>query len=93
MAEYIEKEELLKRIKRMNGMGGIAVLLREDVENAINNAPTADVEEVVRCKDCFQWSAFMNDNDGKWIGDCKLVGDLRNEDDFCSCAERKENQP
>lgn len=43
MAEYIEKEELLKRIKRMNGMGGIAVLLREDVENAINNSFAVEI--------------------------------------------------
>ena len=47
MAEYIEREAVLKTVKRMDGVGGMAVLCREDVEKAINNAPAADVAPVV----------------------------------------------
>lgn len=51
----------------------------------VENAPTADVEEVVRCKDC------------KWFGDIgcaiRIVddSDRPSENDFCSFAERKDN--
>ena len=47
--------------------------------------PTADVQEVVRCRDC------------KWFGDIgcaiRIVddSDRPSENDFCSFAERKDN--
>ena len=48
MAEYIDREALLKRANEVSS-GSLAV---DFILAAILNAPTADVVEVVRCKDC-----------------------------------------
>lgn len=50
----------------------------------IENAPTFDAVEIVRCKDC------------KWFDrteccNCKYMNDFVGENDYCSFAERKEN--
>lgn len=51
----------------------------EGAEECENYLPTADVAEVVRCKDC------RNRYEKNWA---KCHG--RKPDDFCSCGERKE---
>lgn len=53
---------------------------------------TADVSEVVRCKDCVWWEARTF---GSTIGRCEnprngLVSEYSEDDDFCSYGERKE---
>ena len=70
--------------------GGNLVVYKDDIENA----PTVDAVEVVRCKDC-KW--FADNNNGEWYG-CWLYNTiLSNErdkpgrDDFCSYGERKDN--
>lgn len=55
--------------------------------DAINNAPTVDAVEVVRCKDCKHWT----------MGYCNHFAyysyePITNEDDFCSYGERKDNE-
>lgn len=47
-SEYIERKALLKKAKELAG-GSFSTPL---IISAIENAPTADVVEVVRCKDC-----------------------------------------
>lgn len=60
-------------------------MLMACVNRVIDEAPAADVAEVVRCKDC------------KWFGDIgcaiRIVddSDRPSENDFCSFAERKDN--
>lgn len=49
-----------------------------------NKAPSADVVEVVRCKDC-----EYRMNSTKMVVHCALSGIQVDEDDFCSCGERK----
>lgn len=52
--------------------------------------PTADVVEVVRCKDCKHWDCYGGEDAHK--GDCsELVGldSCMYEDDFCSYGERR----
>ena len=53
----------------------------------IQNAPTVDAVEVVRCKDCKQTSALQGDIICKhWTEDiCVFV----KEEDFCSYGERR----
>jgi hypothetical protein len=57
-----------------------------DVDD-IRNFPTADVVEVVRCKDC----KYRSENcvDG-YIYYCEAVEILVTNEQFCSYAERKE---
>ena len=57
----------------------------------INNTPTVDAVEVVRCKDC-EFSPFWFGGNGNWKL-CPLVDDFVKEqtrDDYCSYGERKE---
>jgi hypothetical protein len=51
-------------------------------ERAISETPTADVVEVVRCKDC---EFFVSD-----VCRHDLALNLSRADDFCSYGERKE---
>ena len=59
----------------------------EDIISSIENAPTVDAVEVVRCKDC---RFIIDREDGThgcylhFLEDCK-------PDDFCSYGERKDN--
>lgn len=59
-------------------------------EYLLENAPTVDAVEVVRCKDCKYYGYEPYDNGDKccvrweeWI--------FPFENDFCSCGERKDN--
>lgn len=56
MAEYIERENLLKVLPPKCNMGDMYATAYNTclntVENLIKEQPTADVVEVVRCKDC-----------------------------------------
>lgn len=56
----------------------------------VDNAPTVDAVPVVRCKDCRHWTEWGS-NTGScsrfaldWIG--------TDADDFCSMAERKDDE-
>ena len=85
-------------IKRLheNGMKQTEIAKKYDVSpqriHSILEEPTADVVEVVRCKDCEHFEAINNDDHG-W---CKSISDLpcgisvRYDDDFCSYGERAE---
>lgn len=62
------------------------------VVNIIDNAPTVDAVEVIRCKDCKHWGGKYATNE------CSLITQLGNPDywlktspdDFCSSGKRKE---
>ena len=57
------------------------------LKRMVDNAPTVDAVEVVRCKDCRYWDEDRRCN-GKENG---LVMEYTREDDFCSYGERKDN--
>ena len=53
MAEYIEREALLREIERREAlMVGDKLVSVDAMKSFIKNRPAADVVEVVRCKDC-----------------------------------------
>ena len=58
--------------------------------NAIDEMPSADVVEVVRCKDCIYYNETHEacDCDEKAISSLGIF--FPNADDFCSYGERKE---
>ena len=88
MSRYIDAEktelELWDHGVNMGGeYQGVWVRFR-DIEEVFKNAPTADVVEVVRCKDC-KW--FRTEEDSNW---CAITGvDMENENGFCHEAEKK----
>lgn len=58
------------------------------VDSAIRNTPTADVVEVVRCKDCRRWTPAddygldLNGNKLQY-GECSLMQHTFREDNYC----------
>ena len=60
----------------------------------IEESPTADVVEVVRCRECVHWKptgskAGNSFSDMEYIGGCEFTKYCRRESDFCSYGERK----
>lgn len=86
MAEYINTTTLLKEIDHAFHADTIG---KKDVINLIINLPTADVAEVVRCRDCKFRSSWMMNRNLRYI--CPESGMFPNcENDFCSRGKGKE---
>ena len=86
MARLIDADELLK--DNIHIVGGIRTTSGK-IQNidaiqtsTIENAPTVDAVEVVRCRDCEHW-------DDEW---CDINEAYFEDDDFCSYGEWKEKQ-
>ena len=96
MAECIEREATIKRIKEVycvgcNSYNGVRCRAcgTGDAIGIIEDAPAADVAPVVRCKDCKH--AYINSfavSSGEAL--CTLSGKPMQQDDFCSYGEPKE---
>ena len=78
MVEYIEREALLEKAKEL-ASGSFSTPL---IISAIEKTPTADVVEVVRCKECRSYN--------KRYGECTRYGAHLGENGFCSSGKRKE---
>jgi hypothetical protein len=59
---------------------------KKDAMKAINNTPTVDAVEVVRCKDCGRGDQYANRPPYIY---CMEHSKLVDKDDFCSYGERK----
>ena len=60
----------------------------------IEESPTVDAVEVVRCRECVHWKpigskAGNSFSDMEYIGGCEFTKYCRRESDFCSYGERK----
>ena len=93
MAEYIEREAFIKRLEHEADIsnGIIDLLILNGIANIVRDkkiAPTADVVEVVRCKDCQHFidhACYLKTRTGKTnknIHECS-------SNDFCSYGERR----
>jgi hypothetical protein len=95
MAEYIERDEAIRKAQdacikivfRILGRG-ITQFDAADIVDVMESVPTADVVEVVRCKDCVNYCGFEHCKNG--ICDVDVVSKRAvYPDDFCSYGERK----
>lgn len=94
MAEYIKREALITKFKKMElGEHGLVERLFADGVYAVIAAfPAADVAPVVRCKDCVHW----DDDPDTYGTDCGPKGKCMKSfetmcaDDFCSYGEKKD---
>jgi hypothetical protein len=104
MAEYIEREPLLESLRESyetlklirNELKYEKAIALEDAQLItfmecilrVKEQPTADVVEVVRCKDCKFYEPYkkpVEDFDGECIArDCET-----DETDFCNYGERR----
>ena len=75
--EFVERETLLNVIRN-----NVAPMYYKDCLRYIVEAPTADVVEVVRCKDCSRYK--QNRPEFGWCSVCNFI---RIDNDFCSDGE------
>lgn len=86
MADYIDREELLKELHRRHWEVMVDFIEMEFpvVKERIDDMPSVDAVEVVRCKDCKY--------NGKPYCDLLTTGSRDwyiNDDDFCKWGERR----
>lgn len=90
MSRYIDADVLEKAVYR-SGIDNQA-----DILTLIEDQPTADVEEVVRCRECAWWRATGYDPIAETdTGECQRpLGEFgyceTDENDYCSYGERRE---
>ena len=83
----IDADALLEKMKR--------TIRYFDVVFDVEEMPTVDAVEVVRCRKCKHWKpsgskAGNSFSDMEYIGGCEFTNYYRSESDFCSYGERKE---
>lgn len=89
MPRYIDADAFLKKIKRFSLSNGTTLGKHSGVADEIIDVlmaePTANVVEVVRCKDCkfFKYGDYCTEG--------KMEHSRCREEDFCSCGKRKED--
>ena len=87
--EYIEREALIKKICQDPSENANVRIIQ--LLDAIILTPTADVVEVVRCKDCKNASKHhCPPYDGKEVVYCSYYMAAKLENDFCSYGIRKD---
>ena len=93
MKEYIEKaavkDEILSWAVCINHP---ELLSKKDTMYCIDNMPSANVAEVVRCRECKRWDtdadSYGKDDGPK--GTCMKFFEDTYSDDYCSYGQRKE---
>ena len=85
MSRYIDREDLLKNLKQF-----APEHLTPLIVSLIEKQPTADVVEVVRCKDCKHFDKNKAYRDTKFsFSFCdKFHNNIITENDFCSYGAR-----
>ena len=92
MPRYIDADKLTQRFYCLCAALSIESVHIDSIVQYIDNMPTVDAVEVVRCDQCRHFDSINNDDHG-W---CKLISDLPNgvsvryHDDYCSLGERVE---
>ena len=88
MAEYIEREALLEKVREL-ASGSFSTPL---IISAIENAPAVNVVEVVRCKDCvfYEEVEYYHPTENAFKTVCRLIQRQMHHNDFCSYGKRKE---
>ena len=84
-----EMEDIARELFDDNGHFKIHMA---DVLYTLDDAPTIDAVEVVRCKDCVYWKYRVNYKGDEW-GACLFLEDVEHwteDTDFCSYGERND---
>lgn len=93
MRRYIDADAVLELIQEefhktdVNGEEQIGVL---KCHRIVREAPTADVVEVVRCKDCIHREETSLKEIPKEVCWCGKLGSMAHDKHFCSYGERRE---
>lgn len=90
MTRYVKLDEFGKYFDKM--MAGCPLpkkTIAKIKQMWIDGMPTADVVEVVRCKDCKHWHS-NTEFCGIWSFNFQNIAQRTLRDDYCSRAERRE---
>lgn len=82
MTDYIERKRAIE-----DACNALELYQSEyaELEDALNRIPTADVVEVVRCREC----KYHEDTSVIGFGHCCLYGLTMRYNDFCSYGKRE----
>lgn len=88
MKEYIERGALIEEFDCAGGQFVYGDYVPAIISR-IKQVPTADVVEVVRCKECEFWNTYIPYPDG--VGCCQTHNlEITGKNDFCSYGIRKD---
>jgi hypothetical protein len=95
MPNYIDRDWTAKRIAASPLVDSIPAFIRHGIIDLVQNIPSADVVEVVRCKDCVSCRTLRRNDrfEALYPEDsvyCMREDCGKSKDDFCSWGERKE---
>ena len=100
MARYIDADKFLKQmiekfkciplIGVTKYINGEEYFEGEHLDTIIKETPTADVEEVVRCKNCTHGHWNQETCHGRCVHYCDLTDLQIDKEHFCSYGERKD---
>lgn len=92
MADYIEREYVLKCMEDSYKNAGISAEAASKVRKWLYKAPATDVRPVVLCKDCKHYEQLdLFRNSPAWSGMCHYWNShATREDGFCFKAAKKE---
>lgn len=84
--EYISKAKAIEEVNcALDRETLLFSFVRKVTISALKRLPSADVAPVVRCRDCKHWQRGMVGMGCYWDADYP-----HEENDFCSCGERRE---
>ena len=87
MADYIDREALLKEIDEAINNDGLGYIVGQTMKRYLKRQPVADVASVVRCKDCARYREYPW---GEGMVCMNYIDYLYTEpNDFCSYGERR----
>ena len=93
MSDYINREDAIKANENYVPYQRLGEDRQSYMDRILKELPSADVVEVVRCRDCEHWEC--NPGTDRY-GSCQKVAYddfevIMEGDDFCSYGERKEH--
>lgn len=92
MPRYIDADALVKRLKHSPLFLGTNTQFKDGVIDLVERQPTADVVEVVRCKDCEHYKPQPKYKNSETKYCCRSAYVRVNADDYCSYGKRKEDE-
>jgi hypothetical protein len=90
MAEYINRDSLISQLEECLSLKPNIAFILKHIICILKEYPTADVVEVVRCKDCkdYKQNPYSPEEDMMCMCWCDWLP--TDPDDFCSYGKRKE---
>lgn len=90
--ELIERQIAIDAVEKESQVdGAYGYMDTKSIVNLLNNLPSITQPEIIRCQDCKYYKPYKYDG----ILACHYIIDAtvrRNSDDFCSRAERKNDE-